>query len=356
MPPATNEKDMLTYQVRPRVVRVESDKELAFPAECRINFYFQPLQPFGESAGGGRTAMKASPASAYFNANTGEHTIESEKSLIPLDVTIEAPHRTMTLKGRTLSISQECSSLKELTELIEGIYFCLPSLINVRFADAPYVERVDGRIGQVGFRWELQDWRGEYQITTQDLQEERVVQAWNRLSLLAEPSRRRLAAGLHYLHVASRLSNAGVTAGEFIAEVILNWCKALEAIFSPIAVKDHGNGPTKGPGTRDAVRAGLRKLGYDNDVIDRDFIPAMLLRNSFDVGHVQLALYKMEHLQTIHAYTERAGLVFQDMFDRLLTMVEAGQFDVASYEFTGLDKEILQTIHRMQQCEMNRPQ
>jgi len=86
---------MFTYQVRPRVFWHKPDEQLTFPAQCEICFHFQPPQPFGTAAGGGRTDVLAVAATALFNANTGEHTIESKEPLSPLDVTIEAPTRTL---------------------------------------------------------------------------------------------------------------------------------------------------------------------------------------------------------------------------------------------------------------------
>jgi hypothetical protein len=98
----------------------------------------------------------------------------------------------------------------------------LPALLNIPFADPPHIKRVEGKIGSVNFGWELLEWRGEYTLTTQERQEQRFGDAWNRISVLAKPGYRRLAAALHYFHVACRLGRAGRIVGEFIAEKILN--------------------------------------------------------------------------------------------------------------------------------------
>ncbi len=104
---------MLTYQVRPRIFRLTSGKEPTFPALAEICFHFQPPQPFGAAAGGGRTAVRGVGGLAFFNANSGESNIESAEPLSPLDVTIEEPARMLRLAGTTLSISQQFQSLKE---------------------------------------------------------------------------------------------------------------------------------------------------------------------------------------------------------------------------------------------------
>lgn len=157
--------------------------------------------------------------------------------------------------------------------------------------------------------------------------------------MLAEPSRRRLAAGLHYFHVACRLAREGCTAGEFVAEVLLNLAKTLEVLFPP-----SGDGHT-----RDAVRSGLRSLGFSGAQIECDFIPAMVLRNEIDVGHVELGLFTMDQLKTIHAYTERSECAFRDMFEILLTRVESGEVTIVPHELGPPRKEAIKLIERLQQ-------
>ena len=275
---------MLTYQVHPRIFRHEPGEQLRFPAQCEVRFHFQPPQPFGTQPSGGRTAVRAVPATAMFNTMTGQHQIESKEPLSPLDVTIEEATRTLRLAGTVLTISERFESLKEMGEFIESVYFVLPILLNLPFADPPYIESVDGKVGTSNFRWELAEWQGEFLTTTQQQQEERFAKAWERMRVIAEPHRRRLAAGLHYFHVACRLAREGCTAGEFVAEVLLNLAKTLEVLFPP-----NGDGHT-----RDAVRTGLRTLGLSDNQIEYDFIPAMALRNEIDVGHVELGLFTME--------------------------------------------------------------
>ena len=330
---------MLSYQVRPRVFRFTSGEEPTFPAQGEICFHFAPPQPFGAAAGGGRTAVQGVAPSVLFNANSGEHTIESKEPLSPLDVTIEAPTRTLRLAGTALSISQQFASLSKMKEMIESIYFAFPTLVNVPFADSPYIERVDGKVASTSFRWELAEWRMDFQITTQEHQEERFAKAWERMGVLSERHRRRLVAGLHYFHVACRLARAGSTAGEFVAEIVLNLAKSLEVLFPPA-----GDGHT-----RDAARAGLRNLGYSEDQIECHFIPAMALRNEIDVGHVELGLFTMDQLKTIHAFTERAEGAFREMLERLLSRVESGQADVAPHELGPPKDEAIELIKRLQE-------
>lgn len=334
-----SEGNMLTYQVRRRVFRHEPGARLTFPALCLVRFQFTPEQPFGESATGGRTAVRAKPARVNFNMNTGEHSIESAEPLRPLDVTIEAPGRLLQLRGTALEVREEFASLKHLEDFLLSIFFGLPSLLNVRLADPPRVVRVDGKIAGVPFRWELAEWKMQFSITSQDVQEESFVTAWNHMGLLHGLARRRLLAALHYFYVAVRLDRSASNPGEFMAETILNLSKVLEVLFPSAA----------GGKTREAVRAGLRQLNYRDEEIERLFVPAMALRNQIDVGHVSLALLTTDQLSIIHAYTERAENAFREMLDRVLNAVGDGKWDVEKFTDSKPSSEVLKIVKRLAQ-------
>lgn len=330
---------MLTYQVRPRVLRINGSTLPQLPAQGQVRFHLAPPQPFGMQAGGGRTAVKNAPASALFNANTGEHTVESSSPLQPLDVTIAAPDATVQLQGTTLTVSQVFDSIPALTQLIETVYFVVPALLTVDFGDPPIVERVDGNLGDVGFRWELEAWQGQLWITTQDQQEQAFATAWQRLSLLSTPGSRRLVAALHYFHVAVRLSRTATVAGEFLPEMILNLSKVLEVLF-----------PSEGDGkSRDAVRHGLAQLAFSVEDIEADYLPAMALRNEIDVGHVDLSIFKRDQLDLIHGYVARAERAFRVLLSRLLGQVESGSYTVAPYDLKSAEGTALKIIERLQQ-------
>ncbi len=330
---------MLTYQIRQRIFKFDTGADISLPADVKVRFHLKPLQPFGMEAGGGHTCVRAVAASVLFNANTGEHTIQSAIPLEPLDVTIKEPIRKITLKGNVLCIEQHFDNLKTLHDTIQSLYFALPMLFNIEFADTPFVERVDGVSGEANFRWELSNWRTEFFTTTQDNQESAIVRSWERMDILADTGRRRLLAALHYFHVACRLARCGSIPGEFLAEVLLNLAKTLEVLFPPT-----GDGRT-----RDAVRTGLKKLGYTNDEIEANYIPAMALRNEIDVGHVDLSIFKTEQLKTLHAYVERAEIAFRDFLKRIIDKVASGEFQIDHYELRQPSSQAVKLIERLRQ-------
>jgi len=328
---------MLTYQVHPRIFRTDGTPLPDFPLKGEVRLHLSPKQPFGVEPGGGRTAVKAVGAQALFNANNGEHFIESTVPLHPLDVTLEAPDQVVRLEGSRLTVQQTFDSLKSVSQFIEGIYFAVPALLSVEFADPPIVERVDGVLGGVAFRWELENWNARFLTTTQERQEELFAKTWERLSLIAVPQARRLFAALHYFHLAARLSRAASVAGEFLAEVLLNLSKVLEVLF-----------PSAGKGkTRDAARSRLIELGFTDEEIERDYLPAMALRNEIDVAHVGLSLFKPDQLKVIHGYTERAEAAFRVLLSRVLTRIEEGTFSVEAYEPAPVAGTALQVVERL---------
>jgi hypothetical protein len=69
------EGSMLTYRVRKHVFESDDkDAVLIFPSTVEVRFYLRPVQPFCIEPGGGGTAVRARPARANFDANSGQHT------------------------------------------------------------------------------------------------------------------------------------------------------------------------------------------------------------------------------------------------------------------------------------------
>jgi hypothetical protein len=328
---------MLTYRVRKRVFRVKGEQRPEFPAHFDVTFEMAPGQPFGTEAGGGKTAVRAVAAMVQFNANTGHHYIESSDPLKPLDVSIAEPERTITLRGSTLTVSATFATEVELAELVSSIYYGLPILLNVEFADPPIVQSVTAQTGDTLLRWELTDWKMPFTTTTQDEQEEAFVRSYDRFSLISAVHRRRLVAALHYFHVACRLNRVGAVPGEFLAEVILNLAKVLEALYPPPGDAE----------TIDAARRGLSELGFRDTEIERDFVPAIALRNQIDVGHVHLSVFSREQLRLLHAYATRAEDTFRKLMVRVLTRIADGSFDVPEYTDLSPDRDAIRVIERL---------
>jgi len=273
------------------------------------------------------------------NANTGRQYVASLGLLRPLEVSIKDEVREVKVEGNKFHILTRCATRKDLIELIESVYYVLPALLNLDFADSPVIECTCGKVGNVSFEWVHKGVVGIFDVTTKERQEKRVVSAWDRMTLLSSHSAgRRLLAALQYFYMACRLSEAGTSPSEFMAEIILNYSKILEVLFPP-----SGDGET-----RRAARQGLmNKLDYSEEEVERDFLPAMALRNEIDVGHVQLSLLSQAELNVLHKYTDEAEKAFRSMLQRLLDKIESG-YDVIPKDPTAvLDPRTAIVIQRL---------
>jgi hypothetical protein len=328
---------MFTYQIRKRILRIDSSKRLHFPSEGEISFHLTPKQPFGEEKGGGRTAVRNVKATMKFDANSGLHSIESRKPLRRLNLKIKLMDGELRVLGNKLTLSCSFQSRQDLIRSIESYYHVAPMLLSIDFGDPPIIERVDGRVGDVSFRWELEHWNARFTITTRARQHSAIVACFDRMKALSRPGSHRVLAALHYFHVALRLSRRGQIAGEFLAEMILNLSKSLEVLFPP-----SGSGKS-----RDAVRRGLKSLGFAEGEIERDFLPCMALRNEIDVAHVDLSIYKLEQLTVIHNYVERCEFAFRGLFKKLLKQLEGGTYSVPRYTPTPPSSATVRIIDKL---------
>lgn len=322
------------YQIRQRIFKYSNGQSPTFPADFEVNLHFLPLQPFGMEPGGGRTAVRGEEATVYFNMNTGKYYVESKRPLHPLRVE-EKGEVSVVLQGNCLTLKGIACDLDYIAQLLEAVYYLLPVLLNVEFFDPPYIERADGKIGSVAFRWELEEWPIWTYTTTQDKQEERFRTAWHRfLRVSRDGDARRLVAALHYFHTACRLGRAAETPGEFMAEALLNYAKLLEVLW--------GN-------SREEVRNGLRCLGYSDEEIEAKFIPAIVLRNQFGVAHPLTSMFTREELNVLHRYADRAEGEFREMLSKLLEAYDSGEFCAKDGEPVLAESELRRTIRKLRQ-------
>jgi hypothetical protein len=335
---------MLTYQVRERTFRVQRDLE--FPNDVELRFVFQPNTAFGNSGASDRTWKQSTPGSVIFNANTGHFRIEPTNELDELDITIEHSNMVFRLAANQLTLSSRCSSNRELTELLESVYYVFPLVLSLCLQEPVVVDRVDGRVGPEPIAWELKSWQVPILISNQEKQDQRVIEAWDLTAFLSSFGNMRVVGALKYFHAACRLSRVGQTPWEFMGEILLNVCKVLEVLFPP-----YGDGMS-----RQAARIGLSRLGYSSAEIERYFIPVMLLRNNIDVGHVFLGLFTRPELTALHSYTEVIERKWLDMLERVLQRVRADGTFLERYEVSSADREAKAIVSTIKQVLEQKPQ
>jgi len=273
-----------------------------------------------------------------WDSNIGRQWAEAETPLEPLDVTIQHTNTRFEFKGNRLAVSQRCDSLNDLNSSIETIYYVFPALLNVDFIDSPVVRQVTGTVGSAQFVWGLAGGQYRVEVTNTDRQQGKVALAWDRLQLVLAPDKRRLLAAIHYFYVACRLERAGHTPYEFMSEVLLNLSKTLETLF-----------PGSPGQTIESARVGLKGLGYSSTEIEKNFIPAMALRNKIDVAHVSLTAFTTEQLSILHQYTEDAEAAFREMLKRAFDRMASGEFMLVPHSDSQSHSDASAVIERLRQ-------
>lgn len=326
---------MLTYRLQQRLFRIVEGELPSFPASVHIEMRLGPPAPFGTGVGG-RTTMKAAPATATIDANTGHATIAPEKPFDPVDVEVEYDNMVVQVKGDILTVDATCSDLQELRGLVETFYHLLPAILNVEFADPPHVVHVSGVIGKSSFRWELGENYAEFYPTTTENQERRIIDAIGRMTgLISDGKNRRLAAAYHYFHVACRLRAAGDSPWEFMGEALVNLTKTLQALFGE---------------SREHVRAGLAALGYPTQEIERSFVLVMVLRREFDSGHVMLSILTDLQANSLNRYVRRREQRFRSLLQRVTSAVTAGTLQLDQRVDLALDAEEEALLRRVEEA------
>lgn len=322
---------MLMYQLQDRVLNLDSGTTLTFPNQIKIEVHLGPPEVFGRSNAPSRLLIPGREATVTFHGNTGRVTFCSTPSLEPLNVTIRWPSARMQLTGDVVCYERSCENLENLIDSMHALQYLLPVLLNLEFPEPPFVISVSGRVGENDFRWIHRQVNFPFIPQNAESLEGATLKTVERMMVVQETRYRRLMAALHYLHVASRLLAAGQSQWEFMPECVLNLCKSLEIVFGT---------------SRDNIRGGLAELGYSPDEIEGDFIPIVLLRNHFDVGHPRLAVLRGEQLSVLYNYLANAESKFKRLFIRICDRViedsfpvtEPGEMELGTWEQRQFDR------------------
>jgi hypothetical protein len=106
---------------------------------------------------------------------------------------------------------------------------------------------------------------------------------------------------------------------------ILNFAKSLEVLFN-------NSLDQRETGSRERIRKGLKKIGINDQLIERVFVRVLILRNEFDVGHGRLALHDMNDLQLIYGFVVTAEAEFRRLFDHIVKGLSEGTISLPPYE------------------------
>jgi hypothetical protein len=310
---------MITYQLQKRVLRIlQGPKELSFPNTLTIDAEYGPPEAFGASNGPSRLALQGSKINLIFNANTGHLQVQSIPSLPPLSAQFEKDNVSIELKGTSLHIQTKCENDVDLHNTLLTCLYGFPALLNIEFPDPPVMLSLTGKLGETEFRFEHQEATYYFKPRTKDGLEKHVIDSINNIQSLQG----QFHAATQYFHTASRLIVIGISSWEFMAETILNFCKVLQVLFGE---------------QMDDVRAGLASLGYSDDEIEMDFIPLMVLRNHFDIGHAQSIIPQMEQLQVLYAYLSGSEDNIRYLIKRVFEQIVEERSPLTKKDYLGFE-------------------
>jgi len=310
----------------------KNNKEIVFPNDVEIEIYLEPKGQFGIGRGIGKTVLQGTPATAIYDANTGKTWMKSRVFLKPIDTGVEWTNLKLGLNGNKLYAKARSDTYENLHDLLVIMHNVIPILLNLEFAEPPVVKYTRGRIGDATFNWELERTLGWFDVTNDDKQEKRVIDSFQRIDVINQLANRRFAAAAYYFYVARRLAESGNSLFEFMAEVVLNLCKVLQVLFGE---------------TRDEVRNELLKFGYSKDEIEEKFIPIMILRGEFDVGHISLTLFKQRQLNALYRYLETSEHNFRELLKKVIKKVENHEYILQSDPDLSLKGDKLKTMENL---------
>jgi hypothetical protein len=249
-----------------------------------------------------------------------------------LDKEVELNGGCFAIRGNIASITLTCPNQAALERMVETALFTFPAILARYIPDVPYSTHAFGLLGDAPFtvQYEPTDVVVSTTVTSKSHQEDIVTMAWTQAVMAS--GQPRLSIACEYFQTACRLLEAGYNRFEFTAEAILNFAKCLQALCGD---------------SRDAARSSLRALGYNRADLDGRFIPALLLRDQFDVAHIALSRLSRDELRVLHDYADIAEDAFRDLIGRALEGVASGTYNLPSTLFGGISAEKRKGLRRL---------
>lgn len=331
---------MLTYQLQRRAFHImEEEKTFSFPNTVEVEIILEPTEMFGVGKELTKTFVPGHDLQAYLDPDTGKCGIVPDHLFDPIEAVVEWKNinQRLEMHGNKLIAQCKCNDRKDLVGFLTALYYIFPLLLTIEFVEPPVVKSIVGRVGEVPFRWEFAGYRFGFDSTSKEIQEQRVIDSFGNPSFTCDLDNRRLAAALSYFYTAKRLRDSGNSQYEFMAEVVLNYCKVLEVLFS---------------GKKDKAKQGLSKLGYIDEDIEDNFITLFDLRNQFDVGHSSLTIYNQQQLTDLYEYLEDTEHIFRELLRTVMDKVKDGSYQLkrdSDFKPKNEKLKILDEIFKIQQ-------
>lgn len=316
---------MSVYRYRRRNLLPTSDKAFEFPAVCTIHIHLNASTFFGTGKGGGHISS-GFPTKMFFDGSTGQLSVRDTSPAVPLSLAFSTETGDYNLNGSTITLKGRFECEDSIKATLNSLYIHLPTTFNLHIIEPVFIKSIRGHIGDAPFHWDLREMSGDFNLSNLEERKESVVSAIQLAETLAVDTNPRLAAGLRYFHVASRLAFVENTPAEFMPECILNLAKSLEALFV-----HRGIGELKGK-PREIVRHELLKLDYSKDEMESWIMPALIIRDELDVAHASFAELDEPTARIIQEYARNAVAYFRRLFSRIIERSKSGTYALPNHD------------------------
>ena len=81
----------------------------------------------------------------------------------------------------------------------------------------------------------------------------------------------------------------------------------------------------------------FKDLGYTDVLIEATFIPVMILRSHFDVGHAKITVPNQEQLNILYSYLQGLEAEFTELMNRICDRVDEGNYNPIPHGALELD-------------------
>jgi len=323
---------VFAYQLQDRDFYLDKDARLRFPNPFSCTVRMEPGHLFGQPRGEGdmgRTWFKdEGNLNVLFTPSTGKTLLKIPQLRQAIETTVQLDALTITVRGGEIRLDGSVQTGEHLRRLIDTFVLLLPIHLNLLTFDVPFVSGVRGKVGDVEFEWGVRKNSSSLCLTSREEFTTGVQAAINRVFMKLSP---RILGALHYFHVACRLSQGGDTPWTFSGEILLNLAKSLEVLF----------------GDRDSIRERLKFLDYNEDEIEYCFIPVLILRNEFDVGHPTTTFPLSPFKDDLYDFLPRAEEWMRELLRLVIHKFMSGELKIDDEVDAKRDKKRISKLNQV---------
>jgi hypothetical protein len=303
---------MYTYQLQPRSLQIEDGLLPVFPCEVEFHFQFSPPEALGDGKSSLPVVLSETPFDATYDGNTGRVVITSSVALPRIEARASIRGGAFHLFGSHATYQYVAPSLDDLAQRLEVLRLAIPAALALYLPIPIVPANAVAKATTATLRSMLVQTAAKLAVVTEQSYRREINAALAALETVITPPATTLLVALQYLHVASRLSQVGVTPWEFAAEILLNCAKVLESLF--------GN-------KRDDIRRGTRLLGYADEEIEGVFVALSLFRNELDVAHAKAAVIPQATLVPMYEFVMLFPDAVQELTRRAISARAAGTWN-----------------------------